>query len=935
MRLQYFHGELRMEISMTQNATISNTADQSGIRLRSVLILEICIAAACLLIFRRFILRDDLLVYNGAGSDTRQQYIMWYTSIVNHLRSGSMSFWDFSNGFGGSMFNYYLFQPLLALVYAFCTLLGPARIPGMMVWLVVAEILLSGLFCYFMLSEWDFSEEAKMLSAFLYAFNGYFVIWGQHYGLGFVCLELPLLIWVIERSVRRLRNCFFVALVCMLVILSGYYQGYMVMLGMAVYVTVRVLLYEAAPWKKKLLIYLAVGMAMGFGVLLGAVNLLPSFGSLAVTSRLDPGGTFMERLLRNLTPYSGNYYRTLLFRIFGNNLQGTGRYFIGDGNYYEAAAVSMGSAAVILFCQFLPLFYRGRRRFARKAAVTAGILLAVFLLTVKAGSWVFNGFMYAFSRHTFLLMPFTAIMAAWTLSCLLRERRPCIPALLVSGVLCICVYVMAWKGYDHPLYRRNALFLLAAAAAETAVLFGTGSRKIRERYLAAALGACVFLSVYADVFLCYNYRESVSKSDPVYFGTYDGDTMKALERIRSEDNQFFRVEKDYAEASSYLDSAAQRYSSATTYNSQQNSYIQRFTANLAPGLLPGFDTNHYDFRNMFHDQPAASLMGIKYLLTHSNDLKVRGYEPAGQEGEVFIYRNTGTENIARFYTKTISEKTFRKLKETIPVWNLMGDVLITEGKTEFSVKAKNLSDRVKQDSTQEAAPAYAAAGAGMLKGNVSADPSDPETLFTDASGAVIIPLEEEFVSGTETVIADFVLSPGSAAEFTVFTNDGRPVSWYGGRDKHFQILLPAETRSLTIKAAVSEDPFYVKDLHFYTSSYPKDSFCEADITVDALQRDDTVTGRADLPEDGILMLAIPYQEGWTAQVDGERAALMRVDFGFTGISMGKGEHVFSLAYRAPLLREGMLVSLAAAVIWLLLFLGTMYLEKKKNKRERG
>jgi len=156
-----------------RNPVKSNAAVKKGINVRSAIFLEICIAAACMLIFRRFIFRGDLLIYNGAGSDTRQQYIMWYNSIVNHLRKGQISFWDFSNGFGGSMFNYYLFQPLLLLLYAFGTVFGPSKIPGMMVWLIVAEILLSGLFCYFMLSEWRLSEESKVIAAFLYAFNGF------------------------------------------------------------------------------------------------------------------------------------------------------------------------------------------------------------------------------------------------------------------------------------------------------------------------------------------------------------------------------------------------------------------------------------------------------------------------------------------------------------------------------------------------------------------------------------------------------------------------------------------------------------------------------------------------------------------------------------------------------------------------------------------
>ena len=46
------------------------------------------------------------MIFNDIGSDTWQQYIMNYTSIVNHLRDGSFSLWDFNNGLGINQFNF-------------------------------------------------------------------------------------------------------------------------------------------------------------------------------------------------------------------------------------------------------------------------------------------------------------------------------------------------------------------------------------------------------------------------------------------------------------------------------------------------------------------------------------------------------------------------------------------------------------------------------------------------------------------------------------------------------------------------------------------------------------------------------------------------------------------------------------------------------------
>ena len=84
--------------------------------LLTVFALVIMLGLSCLVIFKDYLLGNQLLVFNDIGSDTWQQYIMNYTSIVNHLRAGDFSLWDFSNGLGINMFNFNLFDPFLMLL---------------------------------------------------------------------------------------------------------------------------------------------------------------------------------------------------------------------------------------------------------------------------------------------------------------------------------------------------------------------------------------------------------------------------------------------------------------------------------------------------------------------------------------------------------------------------------------------------------------------------------------------------------------------------------------------------------------------------------------------------------------------------------------------------------------------------------------------------
>ena len=106
--------------------------------MRALCFLFLLLSASCSFMFRDYLYGNDLMIFNDIGSDTWQQYIMNYTSIVNHLRDGSFSLWDFNNGLGINQFNFNLFDPFLMLLYGAGVILGPAH---MLLYINVIQIL--------------------------------------------------------------------------------------------------------------------------------------------------------------------------------------------------------------------------------------------------------------------------------------------------------------------------------------------------------------------------------------------------------------------------------------------------------------------------------------------------------------------------------------------------------------------------------------------------------------------------------------------------------------------------------------------------------------------------------------------------------------------------------------------------------------------------
>lgn len=73
--------------------------------------------------------------------------------------------------------------------------------------------------------------------------------------------------------------------------------------------------------------------------------------------------------------------------------------------------------------------------------------------------------------------------------------------------------------------------------------------------------------------------------------------------------------------------------------------------------------------------------------------------------------------------------------------------------------------------------------------------------------------------------------------------------------------------------------------------------------------DERVEGRIQPDKAGILVFSIPFNQGWSLQIDGAPAPLIHADFGLLGSPVTAGAHAISLTYHAPGRRAGLLLCL--------------------------
>lgn len=92
-----------------------------------------------------------------------------------------------------------------------------------------------------------------------------------------------------------------------------------------------------------------------------------------------------------------------------------------------------------------------------------------------------------------------------------------------------------------------------------------------------------------------------------------------------------------------------------------------------------------------------------------------------------------------------------------------------------------------------------------------------------------------------------------------------------------------------------------------------------------------ITGEISLKENKVLLLSIPYSNGWKAYVDGKEAELIRGNTMFSALKLTKGNHKIRLNYDTPWLKVGLLMSAAGVLAFIaLIVLRKIYLKKKSS-----
>lgn len=691
---------------------------------RALCFLLIILGVSCCFMFRDYLFGNELMIFNDIGSDTWQQYIMNYTSIVNHLRDGSFSLWDFNNGLGINQFNFNLFDPFLMLLYGAGIVLGPAHMLLYINVIQVLKIIIAGAAFFWFLSQFSFSVQAKLIASYAYALNGFLLVWGQHYQFGTVVIYFPLLLLFCEKFIQKKKGKALFPVMLFLCGIYSVYFTYMCLAATGLYLLFRILMLDGLTWKERVQRFLLGCAEMIMGVGMSLVVFLPMAEVLLnVSSRLESDGTGLLDFLRQcFTPYSRKFYLSMLKRMFSNNLQNG--YGLAKGpqqyvmNYYEDPVLFCSTLAVFLNVQFLAVLRKAEMTNRVKRVLYGVAALILVGAAFPVGGTVFNYFTLPTQRYTFVLMTVFLLLMAWMWDYIRKGGK--LNLVLILAVTAFMGWAY-WCGYEQAGFReyRTNILILTVTGILTAVcltlLCFLKDTQIRNVIL-GVMGVILVVNVVSEGGTNYQnrvtmkktdvpaetmaqetqryeemrtsddketkYRAEIEKPQDFFREMYRVDLVDCLNYLKENDPTFYRVEKDYISGTVSMDSSGQGYRGISTYNSVMNGNVKEFVETCYPELFFA-DHNHYTFWNNVDDNWLAAFLGVKYILSGNGEPDETKYKLLDQVGSLYIHENVLDAQTAHFYTQDISEESLKELCTEENREELLGEAIALEDGTEI------------------------------------------------------------------------------------------------------------------------------------------------------------------------------------------------------------------------------------------------------------
>ncbi|WP_320164822.1 YfhO family protein [uncultured Trichococcus sp.] len=838
--------------------------------------------------------------------DLGQQYVDFFSYYRTTLLSDpSAVFFSFTKSFGGEMLGlwaYYLMSPFNLIFLLF----PQSQLPLAVTLLILVKVSASGLtFAHLLISR--FGGKGLLVPAFAlsYALMGYVIVnqlnvmWLD--GLVF----LPLIILGLEKLLSGesgLSYSFFLGVM----LISNYYIGFMICVFLVFYSIFAYSRQEVAgPIGLKTHLrhfFIQSARFIGYSLLgagFGSVLLIPTFYSLLGSK--------------------ASYANSLIDWSFAYDpFEVVSKFYIGAFNFDQMPSghpnLFIGTVALTAY-----IYYFVHPAFSKKERFTSFALTVLFFLAMNvqflnkiwhAGQYpIWYPYRFSFTVcFFFLLNGFRA----------LRSYRPfpfALACCLLIANAATAIYVLK-KDFEF----LEPVQVLITAIISVLVLVLLMLRDQPRKWLTYALLFVVTAEMTANAAIDL-FRLGYVKQDE--FADYQTNLNTMLADVRTPADTFYRIEKTFQRSKN--DSFQANYAGINHFSSTFEKEIPALFGSL--GFPDGNGFIVYSTGTLFTD----ALFGVKYFI-QDKKLPETFYDLT--DGVYRLNRNSTRPDLTQYnlFSETDRSSTYENPYVLSLAFGVSDSVLDLEPIEDQPIlMQEQLLDAF---NNQESIVPYFSLrpfDSNVFQNVTSAAKDAQNTTYYRSVDGAISRIEFQFTPASDNpyyLILDAGIDDDNA---TLYVNNVK-LDYYTTyrNDQVINIASNQQGENITFTIELLEDSIRVQDLKLYELN--KALFEETisgrqaeGMTIDSFSQTH-ITGSVTIAaEDEVLLMTIPYSEGWKATIDGETAETTTALNGLLAVPISPGKHTIALTYRTPYLMTGLSITGASIT-------GGLLLKKYRKKK---
>ena len=850
-----------------------------------------------------FFSTDFLFFFKDIGSDSLNQN---YPNLVHKFKllSDSNHTWSFFQGIGSSQINQFTADPY-TLFGKIDSNIGVSIfgvdyvIYGKFIRTFFYHFFLTGVVFYFYQRTVSFNKFSSIIGALLITFSGYMVV-GSSWNFSHYIFQAVFLLFSFEQLFVKKRWYFFPFAI--LFLSNNLFVLFIHGLFLIFYMLFRFFSTKQETIKSffKLIGKMAVlGTA---GLLMNLANIYNYFQKMFLSPRVSGNVSYSGILTEGKDIIEQtSLASTTLLRFFSSDILGTGSNFQGWQNYFEAPLFYIGLLTLLLVPQvFIHLNKRKRIIFASFLGFWVLTLLFPYL---RHAFLVFTGDYFRFGFDFFI--PFTLLFfAIYALNKLDNNFKLNIPLLGGTFLILLVILFFPYKTITLGAIDSNLQKIIVLMLMFYSVFIFLMSKPQYKSIGQISILLLVVIELSYFSYSSYATRTPVTKTEfAENAGGYKDGTIEAVNFINETDHSlFFRIEKDYQSGNaihgSLNDAMAQGYYGTTNYSSFNQLNYVRFLEET--GVIQKGNESETRWLIGFRGNPLLQTFGnVKYHLSKDKNPEFMrfGFDSLTIKSDITILKNRFYLPFGYTYDKYISLDDYRSL-----IFYQISKPVLDNIQTELSRYITQQKAGVMVDKLQK-----------ILNQKFN-NRKDFKIAVEQTIGSEEIGRNFRIIS--KYSISNFKNQTALLNAFVYEENLSNEVDV-----SEFRKITPADTNLI-----VSAEKFNFTIYKSITDSLKIDTFQITDF------KQSNIKGKINLSKTKMLFFTIPYDKNWKIKVNGKEEILSRVNIGFTGIVLHKGNYEIELFYKDKYSEITKIISIISIILFWFYFGYYIYRKTKMLKR---